>query len=91
MEISSPEFTEWQAYYEMEPFGDVVADMRHGVATALQANIHFVSKDKHYKADDFIHWRDTGKVDESEPVLLDDPVAQSNLMRASMFGRAPEG
>ena len=63
--------------------------MRHGVATALQANIHFGSKDKHYKADDFIHWRDTGPTEEVEPVLLDDPVAQSNLMRASMFGLAP--
>ena len=43
-----------------------------------------------YKAEDFIHWRDTGQREEdAEPVLLDDPVAQSNLMRAAIFGQAP--
>lgn len=77
------------AFYQLEPFGDLVADMRHGVATALQANVHFGTKDKSFKSDDFIHWRDTGQVDDAEPVLLDDVVAQGNLMRAALFGIAP--
>ncbi len=92
MQISSAEFTEWQAFYQLEPFGDLVADQRHGVATALQANLHRNSdtRPEPYVADDFIHWRDTGRVrEEVEPILLDDPVAQSNLIRAAMFGLPP--
>lgn len=91
--MTSAEFTEWQAYYNLEPFGELVADQRHGVATSLLANLNRDSKarPKPYTADDFIHWRDTGNEPvEAEPVLLDDPVAQSNLMRASMFGLPPK-
>jgi hypothetical protein len=86
------EFTEWQAYYELEPFGEEIADLRHGVATAVLANVNrnAEARPKPYAANDFIHWRSTGQAEEeADPVLLDDPVAQSNLMRAAMFGRAP--
>ncbi|MDH6185480.1 hypothetical protein [Polaromonas sp. CG_23.6] len=91
MEISSLEFTEWQAYYTLEPFGEEIADLRHGVATAVLANVNRSVKDRPepYRADDFIHWRNSGPAEEAEPVLLDDPVAQSNLIRAVMFGKAP--
>lgn len=90
MEISSDEFTEWMAYYQLEPFGDLIADMRHGGSVAMLANVNRDSsaRPEPYRADDFIYWRDTGR-DDDEPVLLDDAVAQSNLMRAAMFGRAP--
>lgn len=89
-EISSLEFTEWQAYYQLEPFGEVVADLRHGVATALQANVHFGSDNQRFQASDFITWRAADAVDDdAEPVLLADPVAQGQLMRAAMFGQAP--
>lgn len=93
LEISSAEFTEWQAFYQLEPFGDVVADLRHGVATSVLANINRNSEARKepYKAEDFIHWRDTGPSDdEAEPELIDDPVAQSNLIRAAMFGLPPK-
>ena len=90
MEVSSLEFTEWMAYYELEPFGELIADMRHGGVVAMLANINSSARSEPYTADDFIYWRDTGKTsDEAAPVLLDDPVAQGNLMRAVMFGRAP--
>lgn len=92
MQISSAEFTEWMAFYQLEPFGDLVADQRHGVATALHANLNR-NADKRpqpYTADDFIHWRATGQAEEeAEPVLLDDAAAQSNLIRAAMFGLPP--
>lgn len=81
------------AYYELEPFGDHVADLRHGVATSVLANINR-NREVHpepFHVEDFIRWRDTGRQDEgNEPVLLNDPVAQSNLMRAAMFGKLPE-
>jgi len=90
--MTSAEFTEWMAYYELEPFGELVADQRHGVATALQANLNRDPKThpNPYKPEDFIHWRDTGEAEEdAEPELLDDDVAQSNLIRASVFGLPP--
>jgi len=80
------------AFYQIEPFGDLVADERHGSAAALLANLNRDSKirPEPYKPEDFIHWRATGQVEEeAEPTLLDDPVAQSNLIRAAMFGLPP--
>ena len=92
MQISSAEFTEWLAFYELEPFGDLVADQRHGVATALQANLNRDSKARPepYKPEDFIHWGKAGQAEEEvEPELLDDDAAQSDLIRASVFGLPP--
>lgn len=80
------------AYYELEPFGDLIDDYRHGVACALQANINRDSKSRPepYKPDDFIFWRDTGDgAPDDEPVLLADPVAQGQLLRAALFGVRP--
>ena len=90
--MTSAEFTEWMAYYELEPFGELVADQRHGVATALQANLNRDPKTRPepYKPEDFIHWRQTGETAEAEPVQLEDDVAQSNLIRASVFGLPPK-
>ncbi|XYJ11813.1 phage tail assembly protein T [Telluria sp. B2] len=92
MQISSAEFTEWQAFYQLEPFGDLVADMRHGVATSLHANLNRDPKvrPEPYRPDDFIHWRESNVPVETEPELLDDPVAQSNLIRAKIFGMPPQ-
>ena len=92
LEISSAEFTEWMAYYELEPFGDLVADQRHGVASALLANVNRNSstRPEPYSSNDFIHWRDVGGApEEVEPVLLADPVAHGQLMRAALFGKRP--
>lgn len=92
LQISSAEFTEWLAFYELEPFGDQVADMRHGTAAALLANVNRNGKEKPepYRAADFIQWGELCEAEpEAEPTLLDDPVAQSNLIRAAMFGMPP--
>ena len=80
------------AYYELEPFGEIIADIRHGGAVAMLANVNRSSgaRPEPYTANDFIYWRDTGQQQEDvAPTLLDDPVAQGNLMRAALFGRAP--
>lgn len=90
--MTSAEFTEWQAFYELEPFGDLVADQRHGVAASLLANVNRDPKARPepYIPEDFIHWRNTGREEkDEEPILLNDPVAQSNLIRAQMFGLPP--
>ena len=91
------EFTEWQAYFELEPFGEAVADLRHGVATAVLANVNrsAEARPEPYRPSDFIHWGGqagqgaaTSPAD-NEPVLLDDPVAHAQLMRAAIFGKTP--
>jgi hypothetical protein len=81
------------AFYEIEPFGDEVADLRHGTTAALMANLNRdpATRPAPYRPHDFIHWGQAVRSDEvEEPVLLDDPVAQSNLMRAMMFGKSPK-
>jgi hypothetical protein len=63
------------------------------VATSVLANVNrnHEKRPEPYEAADFIHWRSTGKqVQDDEPVLLDDPVAQSNLIRAAIFGIGPQ-
>ncbi|MBK5206126.1 MAG: hypothetical protein JJD98_12185 [Polaromonas sp.] len=66
--------------------------MRHGVATSVLANVNRNSEKKPepYKAADFIYWKDIGQEQDEEPVMLDDPVAHSNLIRAALFGIAPK-
>lgn len=91
--MDSAEFTEWQAFYRLEPFGDLVADERHGVAVSVLANINRdpSTRPEPFRGRDFIHWRDNGeRENEAEPILLDDAVAQSNLIRAAIFGVAPK-
>jgi hypothetical protein len=89
--MTSMEFTEWQAFYQLEPFGELVADERHGAGMALLANINRNSdtRPQPWHAEDFITWRDAGAKPEPEAMLLDDPVDQSNLIRAAMFGLPP--
>ena len=92
LEISSLEFTEWQAFYSIEPFGDLVADQRHGVATSLIANVNRDSKTRPapYRAEDFIYWGDSGRAPAAvEAIALDDPEAQANLILARVFGIKP--
>jgi hypothetical protein len=87
-EIDSAEFTEWQALYLLEPFGDEVADRRHGSEMAMRANAQRGPNTEPYKAEDFMY----GSTVQEEPELelLDDPVAQSDLIRAKLFGKPPK-
>ena len=65
--------------------------MRHGVASALLANVNRNAENKPepYKPDDFVYWTKR-EVAEVEPVQLKDKVAHSNLIRAALFGIAPK-
>ena len=42
--MSAKEFTEWMAYYELEPFGPVRDDQRAGEVASVLANVHRDSK-----------------------------------------------
>lgn len=92
-EIDSAEFTYWMAFYQIEPWGDLIADQRHGTATALLANVNrnAESRPEPYRPDDFITWRsDEAAPEDLEPAPIEDPVAHSDLIRAAIFGIAPK-
>ena len=57
-QISSEELTEWRAYALLEPFGEQVADQRHGIALAALANLHRDPQRRRqpYRPEDFIPW-----------------------------------
>lgn len=53
--ISSHEFAEWMAYFNMEPFGDDLLDQSIASLQALMANIHSdPKKGRKFKPDDFV-------------------------------------
>lgn len=93
LEISSDEFTEWLAYYQIEPFGEYIADLRHGASCALVANINRNAEQRPepYQSGDFIYWvnEEATAAESEEPIQMDDPIAHSQLIKAAVFGIAP--
>ena len=87
-EIDSHEFAEWMAYYRLEPFGEVIADMRHGVAVSVLANINRDPEKRPdpYEPRDFIYWHDQDKRQQRREILLQDKQEQSKLLKAALFG-----
>jgi hypothetical protein len=89
-EIDSAELCEWRAYYQLEPFGEQLADQRHGIATSVLANVNRDSKrcPQPYQATDFIYWHEshqaqaTGQV---QPTANLDPEALSRLIKQRIF------
>ena len=87
--VDSVELTEWRAYYTLEPFGELVADQRHGILTSTLANVNRNPQKtpEPYTLRDFIPWmRVRGKQD--APVLKADPEEQSALVKRTLFGGA---
>jgi hypothetical protein len=89
-EIDSAEFTEWMGYYQLEPFGELVADRRHGIAVQTFANANRDPKQRPqpFLEKDFIRWGELSELggQDDELILLEDPEAQSALIAAKIFG-----
>ena len=52
--ISGRELSEWEAYYSLEPFGQVRGDLQAGIVASTVANLFRTKKgDKVYKPGDF--------------------------------------
>ena len=85
-EIDSAELTQWHAFYQLEPFGSLIDDERHGVAVATLANINRNPKvrSEPYQGTDFISWRQFDRAS-GEPILLADPKAQTRLIKQKIF------
>jgi hypothetical protein len=84
-QTTSLELTEWRAFYDLEPFGELVADQRHGIAQSLAANLQRDAKRRPepYQPEDFIPWHEKHR----EPVnpdgkLLSNPEAQTALIKS---------
>lgn len=81
-EVDSVEFAYWMAYFNIEPFGERLADIRMGTLAATMANIHRDSKRPAFEPADFLPWHKR----ESRPVLFDDPKAQARFLALELFG-----
>lgn len=53
-QITSRQFGEWMAYYNVEPFGDNRADLRSGILASVFANIYRKKGAKQYTPADFM-------------------------------------
>lgn len=74
--MSSRELSEWMAYYQIEPFGEEVADLRHGIQTATMVNLQMDRKSKQVKPSDFMV---TPPVQDENPLLAKFMAATDHL------------
>lgn len=85
-QTTSSELNEWRAFYALEPFGDLVADQRHGIAQSLSANLQRDAKrtQQPYQPEDFIPWHESHRPvhKATHGKLLSDPKAQSSLIKS---------
>jgi hypothetical protein len=74
------------AYYSIEPFGEAIADQRHGIAVATLANVNRDAKRKpdSYKPADFIYWHPSHRK-KTESVLHADPEKQSQAIKQMLL------
>lgn len=76
------------AFYQLEPWGSHYDDLRAGVVASMIGNIH---RDRKRQATpfgdlDFIPWNEFSRASRAaEPILLDDPESQSDLIARVMF------
>lgn len=65
--MGSREFSEWMAYYGIEPWGEDRADLRVALLTSLTANINRKSGSPPLRPADFMPYRERNdKEDETE-------------------------
>jgi hypothetical protein len=89
--LSARQFAEWKSFYDIEPFGDLQADLRAGQVAATVAN--YAGKMRKERSDparpgDFMQSLVPFEHREgSGPILLADPKAQADLIRAKLFRR----
>lgn len=53
-EISSRELTEWQAYAQLEPFGERQGYVQAGIVASTMANVHRGKDQRPYQPQDFM-------------------------------------
>ena len=84
--LDSSEITEWIAYDQLEPFGEQREDLRVGQICSTVANHSFSPPKKPHRPSDYMLFSPERQ---DKPVLLQDPKAQSDLIRQALFGVKP--
>lgn len=71
---------------DIAPFGEQAADLRHGIATSVLANVNrnAEKRPEAYKATDFIYWHDANREPEQDKLLLD-PEEHSRQIKRLLF------
>jgi hypothetical protein len=69
-EIDSAEFSEWLAFYQVDPFGEERADLRAGINSAVIANIHRGGGIKAFTAADFMPQFDRQEVTQTPEQMM---------------------
>jgi len=85
--IDAHELTEWIAYDLIDPFGEARADYRSAIIAAQVVNHSFSPPQTRALPSDFCP-RFERKPADDEPILLDDPQAQSDLIDERLYARA---
>jgi flagellar basal body rod protein FlgC len=76
------------AFEEVEPFGESVADQRHGILSSVLANVNRDAKKKPepYRAEDFIYWHPSHWPENKRSLVPQTtPESQSELIKQSIF------
>lgn len=68
--IGSDELTEWMAFYQLDPFGDMRGDYRSGVVASTFANAHRADGVKPFTPEDFMPFVDRREKMESDEVQV---------------------
>ncbi|MGY6256540.1 phage tail assembly protein T [Paraburkholderia caledonica] len=88
-QITSAEFVEYMASYQLDRRGPHYDDLRAGTIASMLANINRDAKVRKepFGPLDFMTWNEHAQreAEEAKPVLLDDADAQSNLLLSMMF------
>jgi hypothetical protein len=91
VEIDSEEFTDWIAFFRMEPWGSEIADLRTGSVVSMIANTNrdVKKRPEPFGLLEFLPWADERKAgnDSSAEILLEDPKEQAALIRATLYRR----
>lgn len=81
-EIGSGELAEWIAFYDLEPFGGQVDDLRAGLNPALTVNMNRDPKSDPVTPLSFFPWSE--KTEPQKPVELS-PEETAKLIKARIF------
>lgn len=89
-EIDSREFSEWLAFYDLEPFGELRADLRSGLICASMANAWRGKDDPAAKPSDFMPLlrRETDECDDGEEDAPEPQPAEELKLKLIAFTRA---
>lgn len=80
-EIDSREFTEWQAYWQLEPWGDSRGDLRAGMVASTMANLWRGADTPPFTPTDFMPQFDRHGEEANDPDAL---IAQQQQLLESL-------